>query len=154
MKEKFPNTRKHLTSGSEGSFGISEGSITKRGKNKPCRPGEVTRGKQQHPPSVLLCVSRQLSVPHPRPWHLVAVPSLSSIRLSATPCTAARHASPCLTVSPLSSSFLSLLLQQQQDSPGYIFSSQLVPTSPGVLRAGSVWVTIICHFLVADCKRR
>ena len=33
VKEKFPNTRNPLTGGSVGSFGISEGNITRR-KNK------------------------------------------------------------------------------------------------------------------------
>ena len=34
VKEKFPHSRKPLTGGSVGSFGISEGNITGRGKKK------------------------------------------------------------------------------------------------------------------------
>lgn len=51
--------------------------------------------------------------------------------------------------------FLSLLLQQQQDSLGYIFFfPQLFPTSPWVLRASSVLVATSCRFLVADWKKK
>lgn len=68
-----------------------------------------------------------------------------------------RHSSPTPypPSSPHTPPFLSLLLQQQQDSLGYIFFfPQLFPTSPWVLRASSVLVTTSCHFLVADWKKK